>query len=72
MKVEGKYLYSYLKRETFNRGASSNQVQRIIITWHGQKDKELEPMVHKARSMLKNVIRQSKSVLCAAKKTEQI
>lgn len=72
LKDEDKDLYAYLKREAFGRGANSNQVQRIIITWHGQKDEEPELTVSKVKSMLKDVIKQSKSVLYVGKQMDQI
>lgn len=72
LKVEDKDLYSYLKREAFGRGANSNQVQHIVITWHGQKDEEPELTVSKVKSLLKDVIKQSKAVLYLAKHMDQI
>lgn len=72
LKKEDPQLYSYLKRDSFDRGNNSNQLQRIVITWKGQKDENSELTVNKVQNILKKVIQESKSVLYVAKHMDQI
>lgn len=72
LKKEDPDLYAYLKRDGFDHGNNSNQVQRIVITWKGQKEEDPELTVIKVKNMLKKVIHQSKAVLYVAKHMDQI
>lgn len=72
LKQEDPQLYSYLKRDAFDRGNNSNQLQRIVITWKGQKDEDPELTVNKVNNMLEKVIKESKSVLYVAKHMDHI
>jgi hypothetical protein len=72
LKKEDPDLYAYLKRDSFDHGSNSNQVQRIVITWQGQKEEDPELTVNKVKNMLSKVIQESKSVLYVAKHMDQI
>jgi hypothetical protein len=72
LKKEDPDLYAYLKRDSFDHGNHSNQVQRIVITWQGQKEEDQELTVNKVRNMLKNVIQESKAVIYVAKHMNEI
>jgi hypothetical protein len=72
LKKEDPDLYAYLKREGFDHVNNSNQLQRIVITWKGQKEEDPELTVIKVKNMLKKVIHQSKAILYVAKHMDQI
>lgn len=72
LKVDDWELYPYLKQASFGWCNYSTQVQRIVITCYGQKVEDPEQKVSKFKAMLKDLIRQSQSDLCAVKRIGQI